>query len=118
MNLMKLPSIQLNHVFTDLNSTMPSNDGLLSSNYLTYEDFFRKEYPAMVVLARMVSANSSLGEDIAQDAFRRAHENWEKIRNYDKPGAWVRRVTINLATSKKKKFVRETLLNLKRFYLK
>jgi len=74
-----------------------------------FDAFFREEYLSMVSLARMVSGDSNLGEDLAQDAFRRAHENWDRIQEFDRPGAWVRRVTINLATSKKKKVAREAI---------
>ena len=38
-------------------------------------------------------------EELAQEAFLRAHRSWETISGYDKPGAWLRRVTINLANS-------------------
>lgn len=39
-------------------------------------------------------------QDLAQEAFCRALENWEKISRYGDPSAWVRRVAWNLATSR------------------
>ena len=53
----------------------------------------------MVALAFAVSGSSVAAEDIAQEAMVRAHRHWDQISQCDKPGAWVRRVTINLARS-------------------
>jgi RNA polymerase sigma-70 factor (ECF subfamily) len=39
-------------------------------------------------------------QDLAQEAFCRALERWDKISRYDDPSAWVRRVAWNLATSR------------------
>jgi len=33
----------------------------------------------------------------------KAHRHWERVSLYDKPGAWVRRVAINLAISSKRR---------------
>jgi len=38
-------------------------------------------------------------EDATQEAFLRAHRDWERVGRYDQPGAWVRRVAANLAVS-------------------
>ncbi|MDH4168444.1 MAG: sigma-70 family RNA polymerase sigma factor [Acidimicrobiia bacterium] len=64
-----------------------------------FDSFYRKEFPAMVALAASVGAGTAIAEDVAQEAMVKAHRNWAKISSYDNPGAWVRRVTINLATS-------------------
>ena len=72
-----------------------------------YEQFFHREYRTMVALAIAVSGSRAIGEDIAQEALLRAHRNWDRISTYDKPGAWLRRVTINLATSARSRLMRE-----------
>jgi RNA polymerase sigma-70 factor (ECF subfamily) len=64
-----------------------------------FEVFFRREFPRMVAVAYAVSGSRWAAEELAQEAFLRAHRSWEKISGYDKPGAWLRRVTINLANS-------------------
>ena len=53
----------------------------------------------MVALAYALSGSRWAAEEIAQEAFIRAHRSWPKVSGYDKPGAWLRRVTANLATS-------------------
>jgi RNA polymerase sigma-70 factor (ECF subfamily) len=65
----------------------------------TFEAFYLREYAAMVAIAFAVSGSRLVAEDIAQEAMIRAHRNWERVSGYDKPGAWVRRVTVNLASS-------------------
>jgi len=52
----------------------------------------------MVALASAM-AGTAIAEDLAQEAMVRAHRNWDRISLYESPGGWVRRVTINLATS-------------------
>ncbi len=67
-----------------------------------YTTFFRKELRSLVALAAAI-AGVDRAEEIAQEALLRAHRDWETIGRYDKPGAWTRRVTINLATSSRRR---------------
>jgi RNA polymerase sigma-70 factor (ECF subfamily) len=39
-------------------------------------------------------------QDLVQEAFCRAYGRWDRIRTYEDPYAWVRRVAWNLATSR------------------
>jgi RNA polymerase sigma-70 factor, ECF subfamily len=67
--------------------------------YDSYERFFLGEYRGVVELAYALSGNRAGAEDIAQEAFLRAHRDWHRVGRYQHPGAWVRRVAANLATS-------------------
>jgi RNA polymerase sigma-70 factor (ECF subfamily) len=67
-----------------------------------YTTFFRREVRSLVALAAAI-AGADRAEEIAQEALLRAHREWDRIAQYDKPGAWVRRVTINLATSSRRR---------------
>jgi len=73
----------------------------------TFEQVFVTEYQAMVALAAAVSGSRAHAEDIAQEAMTRLDKNWDRISGYAKPGAWLRRVTINLALSEKRKRTNE-----------
>ncbi len=64
-----------------------------------FNAFYLREFPKMVALAAAVSGSRAIAEDLAQEAMLRAHRRWDRISHYDKPGAWARRVTINLASS-------------------
>jgi RNA polymerase sigma-70 factor (ECF subfamily) len=63
-----------------------------------FNNFYRREYRSVYALC-LALAGAGSADDLTQDAFIRAHRQWEQIVAYDVPGAWVRRVAINLATS-------------------
>jgi len=65
----------------------------------TFDQFYRSEFRSVVGLAYALSGSRVAAEDIAQDAFVAAHRAWERVGTFDKPEAWVRRVTSNLAVS-------------------
>lgn len=73
----------------------------------SFAAFYRREFPAMTRLAAAVTANHLMAEDIAQEALTRAHRKWAQIAGYDMPGAWVRRVTINLSLSARNRALNE-----------
>jgi RNA polymerase sigma-70 factor (ECF subfamily) len=58
------------------------------------ESFYRREYRSVVGLLLTLCGDWSLAEDLAQDAFTETAGRWHYLANYDKPGAWVRRVAI------------------------
>jgi RNA polymerase sigma-70 factor, ECF subfamily len=93
----------------------PSNVGnpeLAEPGATRFDEFFRTEYPAMVALAAVVSRSPHLAEDIAQEAMLRARRHWDRISGYDKPGTWVRRVTINLSLNSRRGLAREARTRL------
>jgi RNA polymerase sigma-70 factor, ECF subfamily len=64
-----------------------------------FEDFYEKEYSTVVGLAYALSGSRSGAEDLAQEAFLAAYNNWDRIAGYEQPGAWVRRVVANRSVS-------------------
>ncbi len=68
-----------------------------------FDRFYRRELPAMVALAAAITGSTVAAEDLAQEALVRAFNRWDDIGLYDKPGAWLRRVTINLALSNRRR---------------
>lgn len=74
---------------------------------VSFEQFYERELRSVIGLAYALSGSRSAAEDLAQDAFVAAHRNWEKISQYDKPEAWVRRVVANLSVSRFRKGISE-----------
>lgn len=70
--------------------------------FVDFDRFYRDQRPAIVALAAAIAGHAA-AEEIAQEALLRAHRDWARIERYDKPGAWVRRVAINLATSQRRR---------------
>jgi len=75
--------------------------GRIDARLSGFEAFFRTEYPRLVTLLVAVTGSRSVAEDLAQEALIRAHARWDQIIRYDKPGAWVRRVALNLASNQR-----------------
>lgn len=74
-------------------------EGGLATGRESFESFYRREFRPVVGLAYALSGSRLGAEDLAQEAFVAAHQRWDRIGTYDKPGAWVRRVVVNLANS-------------------
>lgn len=74
---------------------------------LTFERFFAEEYPRLVPMLHALTGDRGRAEDVAQEALVRAHRDWERIRDYERPGAWTRRVAINLASNASRSARRE-----------
>lgn len=83
------------------------------SDRLTFESVFVDEYPNMVALAVAVTGRHDHGEEIAADAFARLNDKWAKVSGYQRPGAWLRRVTINLALSRRRRLAAEVRARLR-----
>jgi RNA polymerase sigma-70 factor (ECF subfamily) len=73
-----------------------------------FESFYRDQYPGVVALGYALSGSQATAEDVAQEAFIRAHGDWEKIGSYERPDAWVRRVATNLAFSRYRRLKAES----------
>ena len=64
------------------------------------EDFIalmEREYLPLCRVATLIVGDPGLGEEIVQEAFTRALVRWSRISRYDRPGAWLRLVTVRLA---------------------
>src|SRR3990170_2286090 len=65
----------------------------------TFEDFYVREYRAIVGLAYALSGSRSGAEDLAQEAVLVAPRGGARIGRFDDPGVGVRRVVANLSVS-------------------
>jgi RNA polymerase sigma-70 factor, ECF subfamily len=73
------------------------------STDVSFDAFFVAEFPRMVAFATAIVGDRAVAEELAQEAMLRAYRNWEVVSGYDRPGAWVRRVTANLASSTRRR---------------
>jgi RNA polymerase sigma-70 factor (ECF subfamily) len=72
-----------------------------------FEDLYRRELRTMIALATSLTGNREVGVDLAHEAMLRAYRDWAKVGARDRPGAWVRRVVINLAIDHARRRQRE-----------
>lgn len=61
--------------------------------------FYEREYPRVFGAVAMYVGSVALAEDIAQEALTKALSRWSRIRDVDRPGAYVHRIAINLANA-------------------
>jgi RNA polymerase sigma factor (sigma-70 family) len=64
-----------------------------------FDEFYAREFPAVVGLAYALSGSRTGAEDLAQEAFLAAHRSWDRVGAYADPSAWVRRVVANMSVS-------------------
>jgi RNA polymerase sigma-70 factor (ECF subfamily) len=74
---------------------------------LRFDEFFASEYPRLVPALHALTGDRQHAEDLAQDAFFRAHQRWDDIGQYDDPSAWVRRVALNATRNRWRRGRRE-----------
>ncbi len=72
-----------------------------------FDGFYKREYAAVNGLAYVLTGGWEVAEELAQDAFVAAHRHWDKVSQYDEPGAFVRRVLVNAAVSHRRRAAAE-----------
>lgn len=65
----------------------------------SFDEFYQATYSRLVGQLYLVTGSLTQAEEIVQEAFVRALARWSRIRQYDLPEAWVRRVALNLAAN-------------------
>ena len=63
-----------------------------------FEMFFLAEHGSVLRTVQLILGDRQSAEDATQEAFYRLLVHWKKISQYERPGAWVRRVAIRIAT--------------------
>lgn len=62
-----------------------------------FAEMFAASYPQVVRTVWFVVHDRALAEEVAQDAFIELLRDWSRLRHYDRPDLWVRRVAIRKA---------------------
>ncbi len=82
----------------------PSRQALTPS----FDAFYRDNYTQVIGLVYTMTGSRHGAEDIAQEAFLRAHRSWAEVAHYERPEGWVRVVALNLARSGLRRLAAET----------
>ena len=78
-----------------------------------FDAFYRSEYAGVVTLVHSIAGNRWIAEELAQEAFLRAHRRWDDVGRYDRPDSWVRKVAMNLAISRFRRVRAEAIARLR-----
>lgn len=79
----------------------------------SFELLYQSDYSTVVGLTYALTGDRWVAEELAQEAFLRAHRDWTEVGVMTSPGGWVRRVAINLARSRWRRLRAEALAKLK-----
>lgn len=71
------------------------DDATMMSSHDEFEQFFLTHYDSVLNLLVLTTGDRERATDATQEAFIKAYAKWTRIRHYDAPSAWVRRVAIN-----------------------
>ena len=75
-----------------------------------FADLFAATYPQVVRTVWFVTHDRTAAEEIAQDAFTELFRDWSRLRDFDRPDLWVRRVAIRKAQREASRRTRRVLL--------
>ena len=76
----------------------------------SFEEFYAGVFNRLVGQLVLVTGNLQEAEDVVQEALTRAAGRWARLRAYNVPEIWVRRVAMNLATDGFRRARRRLLL--------
>lgn len=72
-----------------------------------FETFYRNHYREVLAVVIALTRDHAGAEDVTQDAFLKAQRRWTVVSGYGHRQAWVKRVALNLATSRYRRLAAE-----------
>jgi RNA polymerase sigma-70 factor, ECF subfamily len=79
----------------------------------SFDEFYAGAVGRLVGQLFPVTGDLHEAEEVVQEAFTRAAARWSRLRDYDVPEAWVRRVAMNLVTDRARSLRRQARAMLK-----
>jgi RNA polymerase sigma-70 factor (ECF subfamily) len=73
----------------------------------SFEEFYTGTVGRLLGALFLMTGDLHEAEEVVQEAFARASLHWTRLRDYDLPEAWVRRVAMNLATDRARTLQRQ-----------
>jgi RNA polymerase sigma-70 factor (ECF subfamily) len=72
-----------------------------------FDDFYLREYPAVVGLLQGLLRSRLVAEELAQETFLVAYRDWSRVSGLDNPRAWIRKVALNQRGSFLRAYLRQ-----------
>jgi RNA polymerase sigma-70 factor (ECF subfamily) len=79
----------------------------------SFDEFYAGAVGRLVGQLFPVTGDLHEAEEVVQEAFTRAAARWSRLRDYDVPEAWVRRVAMNLVADRSRSLRRQAKALLK-----
>jgi RNA polymerase sigma-70 factor (ECF subfamily) len=71
----------------------------LSAEQADFTEFFRAEYETLLRAMYLFTGDCYEAEELAQDAFVKAYERWDRVRGMDNPVGYLYRTAVNARRS-------------------
>ena len=78
-----------------------------------FDEFVAAEFTKILALALAVLHDRDDAVDVAQETMARTFARWDVVATLDRPGAWTRRVALNLVTDTLRRRTRRQRLHLR-----
>lgn len=78
-----------------------------------FDEFVASEFTNILALALALLHDRDEAVDVAQETMARTFARWDVVATLDRPGAWARRVALNLATDTLRRRTRRRRLHLR-----
>jgi RNA polymerase sigma factor (sigma-70 family) len=88
--------------------SVPVPEGADTTQAGTFEEFFRAEHPGLYRALCLVVADRHEAEDVAQVAFLRVYERWDRVAGMENPQGYLYRVSMNEFRSRYRRTLRAT----------
>ncbi|MCU1367667.1 MAG: putative polymerase ECF-subfamily sigma factor [Ilumatobacteraceae bacterium] len=85
--------------FDNVNLDMTNDASLTIPFAVSFDEFYRAEYPGLVAVATALVGSSESAEDLVQDTMVKSLIRWRAVQRLDRPGGWAHRVLLNACTS-------------------
>jgi RNA polymerase sigma-70 factor (ECF subfamily) len=86
--------------------TQSEGDGAVVID-VDFDAFYLRAYRRCAALAYALTGSPTDSADLVQEAFAVCYRRWGEVASYDDPSAWVRRVIVNKAMSRRRTIARE-----------
>jgi RNA polymerase sigma-70 factor (ECF subfamily) len=90
----------------DPDADVLTGPGSKADRDVDFREIYAATYPSLVRTVWFVVHDHELAQEIAQDAFIELHRQWRKVRSYDRPDLWVRKVALRKAQREAARTVR------------
>jgi RNA polymerase sigma-70 factor (sigma-E family) len=81
-------------------ATMAEAEPAVSEPVGSFEEFFDLHYQRLLRAMFLATGDRHEAEDLAQDAFVRVYERWERVRGMERPDGYLYRTALNLRRSR------------------
>jgi RNA polymerase sigma factor (sigma-70 family) len=81
-------------------AAMAEAEAAVSEHAASFEGFFEEHYERLLRVMYLSTGDRHEAEDLAQDAFVRVYERWDRVRGMERPDGYLYRTALNLRRSR------------------